>query len=990
MTQFTLYTANTIGDQTNTFYPNKVDITDEKSLMRAASSDHVAAEYKGNRRGNDNFMQADCLPLDCDNTHSENSKNWVTPFEVELAFPDVAFAVVYSRNHMKPKDNQTARPRFHVYFPISPIRSASKYAKLKQQVWELFPYFDKAALDSSRFLYGVEKPEVNIYDGQSTISDYLDASKFEADDEFANWDTAQSQIQEGSRNNTLSHIAGKLVKRYGNTEESYRLFLKANEKCNPPLEDSELHTIWGSAVQFGKKVALQEGYVPPELYNADLQLLPTDFSDVGQAKVLAREYGDTLRFTPKLGFLVYDGSYWKISEEDAVGIAQELTDRQLEEAATEMAKVKEEMKINGTLDLLATVGPKKALSLFNHEQSSTFKKFEAAEVYQKYAIKRRDSRYIKSALAMAEPHLPIEIETLDDNEFLLNTPSATYDLRTGLPQKHEPLDFITQLTSIDPGDEGAKMWQDALNLVFCHDRALMEYVQKIVGLAAIGKIRQEALIIAYGEGQNGKSTFWNAIFRVLGSYAGALSSEILKFVEVYTDDGISATSTKRREGFKRMIADALGGRIDLIVTKSVSRFARNTVDSLTTVRQLKEKGIEIYFEKENIWTLDSKGELLITIMSSLAQEESRSISENCTWGQRKRFADGKVTVPFNRFLGYDRGEDGDLVVNPEQAKTVKRIYGLFLKGKSPHMIAHQLTDDGISTPGGKTKWSTQSVRSILTNEKYKGDALLQKSYTVDFLTKEKKANEGEIPQYYVKGNHEAIIEPEVFDLVQKQMALRKMGKNRLSSVNIFSSKIICGDCGSWYGSKVWHSNDQYRRVVWLCNHKFSGTMKCQTPHLTEDEIKELFIKAANQLIKTKGEILAHFQEIKDTLFSTQKLEKEQSRLESEVNIVAEMIQDCISENAKVALDQAAYEERYNALVERFDKAKAKYDKHSQTILEKQARGEQVEAFLDELEKLDLITEFDEDVWLSLVESITVRSKKDVSITFKDGTKIKVA
>src|SRR5690606_174246 len=203
-----------------------------------------------------------------------------------------------------------------------------------------------------------------------------------------------------------------------------------------------------------------------------------------------------------------------------------------------------------------------------------------------------------------------------------------------------------------------------------------------------------------------------------------------EFAGLYTDEGISATNTKKREGFNRMVADALAGRIDLIVTKSVSRFARNTVDSLTTVRQLKDKGVEIFFEKENIWTFDSKGELLITIMSSLAQEESRSISENVTWGQRKRFADGKVTVPFNRFLGYDRGEDGNLIVNPEQAATVKLIYSLFLQGMTPFGIASKMTADGVLSPGGKERWNAGSVRSILTNEKYRGDALLQKSYTV--------------------------------------------------------------------------------------------------------------------------------------------------------------------------------------------------------------------------------------------------------------------
>lgn len=309
-----------------------------------------------------------------------------------------------------------------------------------------------------------------------------------------------------------------------------------------------------------------------------------------------------------------------------------------------------------------------------------------------------------------------------------------------------------------------------------------------------------------------------------------------EFVEVYTDEGITGTNTKHREGFKRMVADALAGKIDLIVTKSVSRFARNTVDSLTTVRQLKEKGVEIYFEKENIWTLDSKGELLITIMSSLAQEESRSISENCTWGQRKRFADGKVTVPFNRFLGYDRGADGNLVVNPEEAVTIRRIYSMFLQGMSPYGIATRLTADGIKSPGGKEKWNAGAVRSILTNEKYKGDALLQKSYTVDFLTKKKKINEGEIPQYYVEGNHEAIISPEVFELVQQELERRKQSRGRHSGVHLFSGKIRCGQCGEWYGSKTWHSNSKYRRVVWQCNHKYDGDEKCTTAHLTDDDL----------------------------------------------------------------------------------------------------------------------------------------------------------
>ena len=245
-----------------------------------------------------------------------------------------------------------------------------------------------------------------------------------------------------------------------------------------------------------------------------------------------------------------------------------------------------------------------------------------------------------------------------------------------------------------------------------------------------------------------------------------------EFVDVYTDEGISGTSTKHREGFNKMVKSALDGNIDLIITKSVSRFARNTVDSLTTIRKLKDIGCECYFEKENIWTFDGKGELLLTIMSSLAQEESRSISENVKWGHRKRFADGKVSVPFNNFLGYKKGEDGNLVIDEEQAMIVKRIYREFLSGSSSVAIAKGLTNDGIETPGHKQKWYATTVRSILTNEKYKGDALLQKHYTVDFLTKKQKINNGEVQQYYVENNHPAIIEPDVFEMVRLEIDRR--------------------------------------------------------------------------------------------------------------------------------------------------------------------------------------------------------------------------
>ena len=274
-----------------------------------------------------------------------------------------------------------------------------------------------------------------------------------------------------------------------------------------------------------------------------------------------------------------------------------------------------------------------------------------------------------------------------------------------------------------------------------------------------------------------------------------------EFVAVYTDEGVTGTNTKKREGFNRMVEDALAGKIDLILTKSISRFARNTVDTLTTIRSLKEKGIEVYFEKENIYTLDAKGEVMLTIMSSLAQEESRSISENVIWGKRRSMEEGKVSLAYSRFLGYEKGPDGILQIVEEEAKIIRKIYSLFLEGRTVRSIADQLTSEGIRTPAGKTQWSVSTIMSILQNEKYKGDALLQKTYTVDFLSKTVKKNNGEITQYYIQNSHPAVIDPDTFELVQNEIKRRRPNRRHLHRSSPFTAKIICGECGAYYGDR---------------------------------------------------------------------------------------------------------------------------------------------------------------------------------------------
>lgn len=454
---------------------------------------------------------------------------------------------------------------------------------------------------------------------------------------------------------------------------------------------------------------------------------------------------------------------------------------------------------------------------------------------------------------------------------------------------------------------------------------------------------------------------------------------------VYTDEGISATNTKKREGFNRMIADALDGKIDLIVTKSVSRFARNTVDSLTAVRKLKEHGTEVYFEKEGIYTFDSKGELLITIMSSLAQEESRSISENVTWGQRKRFADGKVSLPYKSFLGYRKGENGLPEIVPEQAEIVRLIYGMFINGRTVNYIAQHLTNKRIPTPRGKEKWQPSTVESILTNEKYKGAALLQKKFTVDFLNKKMKVNEGEVPQYYVEHSHPPIILPEEWEMVQQEMACRKALGNHRNSLSAFSSKIICGDCGAFYGSKLWHSNSKYRRTVWQCNNKFSGE-KCTTSHLYEEDIKRLFMRSLSELHTDRQDLLSSCKMMIAELTDTTDLNAQLTELREDMEVLSGRIEKLIQENACEAQNQDDFNSRYNALADRYGKLQTAYDKTKSLIEKRINKRAALEAFMTELQNsADLMFKFSDSLWLSHIDHATVYNDDRIVFTFKNGT-----
>lgn len=410
------------------------------------------------------------------------------------------------------------------------------------------------------------------------------------------------------------------------------------------------------------------------------------------------------------------------------------------------------------------------------------------------------------------------------------------------------------------------------------------------------------------------------------------------FVEVYTDEGISATSTKKREGFNRMVKDALDGKIDLIITKSVSRFARNTVDSLSTIRKLKDNNVEVHFEKENIWTFDAKGELLITIMSSLAQEESRSISENCKWGQRKRMADGKVSLAFTRFLGYDQGPNGEFVVNEEQAKVVRRIFAEFNKHRSYAPVADILDAEGVPTPTGQGHWSCSTVKSIIANEKYRGDALLQKYYIPDFLTKKLVKNHGEVQQYYVANNHEAIIDPETFEFSQYIAGEISKQPGRFIGGYKLSGRIKCADCGRWFGRRTWHSTSTaHKKNVWQCpnrQRRRHGLPKCRPEHLYESQIAEMTVTALNQLVDMKMEVIKVMKQTAKTIFDVSALEAEATETSSHIEELASELENHVMTNASQIQNQVEYEEKYNDLASRYQMELDKLTELDQRILDK--------------------------------------------------------
>lgn len=468
---------------------------------------------------------------------------------------------------------------------------------------------------------------------------------------------------------------------------------------------------------------------------------------------------------------------------------------------------------------------------------------------------------------------------------------------------------------------------------------------------------------------------------------------------IFADEGISGTQAQKRPEFLKMIRLCRQRKIDIILTKSLSRFARNTVDSLGYIRELRALGIAVISEKENINTLTAESEMLITIMSCFAQAESESISKNVSWGVRQSFKNGNVPMQYARLLGYRKGYDGNAEIIPEEAEVVKEIYRCYLDGMSMNLIADRLNEKGLTTKGGSSPYRKMVVQRILTNEKYTGDALLQKTYVTDCITKKMRKNNGELPMYLVKNHHEPIISRSDFNRVQEEMARRsakrtiadkltKTGQGKYSAKYALSELLICGECGEHYRRVTWTAKG-FKEIKWRCVSRIQyGKKKCHSsPTVDEQALHRAIVSAINEFCEVKDDVLKTLhQSITEVLDPNQNgsVQAAQQRIDVLARNMDELIKlATVPETAENAMsDIAKFSEEMKMLREfiEIEKAKQTEVKHSSNELSN---------VLQRLEKEDFtLTEYDDIVTRQLIEQITVESKDTITVTFKGSFEVR--
>lgn len=515
----------------------------------------------------------------------------------------------------------------------------------------------------------------------------------------------------------------------------------------------------------------------------------------------------------------------------------------------------------------------------------------------------------------------------------------------------------------------------------------------VEGIQSIQKKKVAAYCRVSTDSEEQKESYTNQVNHYTKYIQNNLEWEM---ADIYADEGITGTSTKNRTHFNRMIQDARNGKLDLILVKSISRFARNTLDLLKYVRELKSLGVAVFFERENINTLDTTGEVLLTILSSLAQDESRNISENSRWGILRGFQNGKVFCNTTRFLGYDKDEHGELVINEPEAEIVRRIYEEYLDGKSYQAIARGLMRDHIKTVTGGDTWWDSSITLILTNEKYYGALLQQKTVTVDFLTHKRIKNKGQEQQYFIEDNHEPIVSKEIFEAVQKEKKRRAklkgsvMGESkRYSSKYALSSKVYCGCCGAIFKRRTWNSNNPSKKVVWQCKtYVNEGKTVCDAKSVDEQVLHSAFVRLFNRMYENKERLI---KTLKGNIVSVLSSRVEQETLldiEGKMQQLKSDLKELVNLKLRNQIDEIVYDEETNRLSSELNELR-----QQKLILEQENEQQaKVKERVDEIIQIlssrqDILEQFDDNLFNALVEKITILSPAHFVFTLKSGMSI---
>ena len=467
-------------------------------------------------------------------------------------------------------------------------------------------------------------------------------------------------------------------------------------------------------------------------------------------------------------------------------------------------------------------------------------------------------------------------------------------------------------------------------------------------------------------------------------------------VDIYADDGISGTSTKKRTEFLRMIEDCMAGKIDMIICKSISRFARNTEDCLHFVRKLKDKGIPVFFETENIDTLGTGGELLLTILSGLAQDSSRNQSDVTKWGILRKFESGRVLVNTTRFLGYDKNKERELVINEEEAELVRRIFREYLEGKSCNAIAKGLMKDKIKTITGNIKWWDSTISGILGNEKYHGDVLLQKTYTVDFLRHKRVDNKGQVPKYHIEDNHQAIISKEIFNMVQDEKERRALlngnlvgDRNKYSNKYPFSSKVFCGQCGNIFRRRHWNSTNNSKKIVWQCKTYIEeGKEACGAKAVDDNVLMNAFVRMFNKIYENRQSFIKTLTENIEMIILQRPNIRETEALDNRIEELKNKLKRLIRFQVNNSIDSEVYNEEYKSISLELEEVRKKRLEHDKVNELKDDLKQRVNEIVQTMNSRDsLLEEFDDEIFDALIEKIEILTPAHVFLKLSSGWRV---